>query len=679
MSDPFNVALGEDPQSKSAIHKAEEQKRLSSTTLSGSPRKGSFTDKQKEEKDGTLTTSISVLYEEGIQAFKIAGFSVVADHNGDFCKHRIERGSRPKDIKGVNYPAWFKPSLPVTSPDDLKHLEYIINGQMGGMSAEAKDLWRPLVHPVRGETDLELYAVRILSLEKASESKDPTVTLLQTFDPTGVHLGRRAPSPRAWIPAKEWFAPQLHNVRFEDVFTIFPKAENKILELILGRIGVGPSHQVPANGGDPIVHTSRSAAVIVGKDAGLGKSTTFDGLNSALTMCGFNVSTFRNTSERFGMKDIALSHVAYKDDTAMKTLRTFLSAEETKIMITGGLIHTEEKFQTAESVKSRTVIIANSNDWDPNFMYDIDSGIMDRIKVLSTYRESELVRRTKTIGGVSAGSPDLHPFNHIPWLANKLGVDEAALFLWCARLAADRFYGLITSKESKSGNALKDEVQMWSASLRIRWHANINSSIASAMTLSMAMRDPSRRATELSPATLLDFLKAFYFVGTDPSCYDLVEQMKRDWKEAGCPSNHYYTGFKEIRWETAKMAIEKGVDSLHSNYKLSYSDFIKEVLGVVSLRDGFKVSQSHVHMASVWQSTRIEEQDLRDKAEQYLSTLPEEYRNRVRSKEDSYDSWLLDDNYSPDRAEEFRGAAKGSDKFVRILSKTTSTLLPLAT
>ena len=55
--------------------------------------------------------------------------------------------------------------------------------------------------------------------------------------------------------------------------------------------------------------------------------------------------TFKSTEDRFGLKSAALADVAYKDDTAMKSLKAFLAAEETKILITNGLFQTEEKFQ----------------------------------------------------------------------------------------------------------------------------------------------------------------------------------------------------------------------------------------------------------------------------------------------------------------------------------------------
>ena len=80
------------------------------------------------------------------------------------------------------------------------------------------------------------------------------------------------------------------------------------------------------------------------------------------------------TEDRFGLKAAALADVAYKDDTAMKSLKAFLAAEETKILITNGLFQTEEKFQNAEQIWPKCVMLVNSNDWDAHFAYDLGPG-----------------------------------------------------------------------------------------------------------------------------------------------------------------------------------------------------------------------------------------------------------------------------------------------------------------
>jgi hypothetical protein len=89
-----------------------------------------------------------------------------------------------------------------------------------------------------------------------------------TFDPAGRLGGEVVLNPRIWVPDKEWFDPVLRQVTFADVFTIFPKAEQEMLRLIIGRVGVGRANHLPPGRTSPVDHTARMAGVIVGKDAG---------------------------------------------------------------------------------------------------------------------------------------------------------------------------------------------------------------------------------------------------------------------------------------------------------------------------------------------------------------------------------------------------------------------------
>ena len=78
-----------------------------------------------------------------------------------------------------------------------------------------------------------------------------------------------------------------------------------MLKMIIGRVGVGRSNHRPPNFLEPVDHTARMAAVIVGKDAGLGKSTIFNGMTAAFSKCGFATHTFKSTEDRFGLKAAA--------------------------------------------------------------------------------------------------------------------------------------------------------------------------------------------------------------------------------------------------------------------------------------------------------------------------------------------------------------------------------------
>jgi hypothetical protein len=412
------------------------------------------------------------------------------------------------------------------------------------------------------------------------------------------------------------------------------------------------------------------AGVIVGKDAGLGKSTLFNGLTAALQRCGFVTHTFKSTEDRFGLKTAALSDVAYKDDTSLNSLKKFLAAEETKILITNGLLQTEEKFQNAEQIWPKCVILVNSNDWNSKFAYDLDPGIIDRIKIISTYREYEVAKNRDSLEGtISEGSPDLRPRAHIPFLANKLGVSQEALYLWCLRLATNRFWGIITDVKDPSINRLQCEVRYWTTRQRIRFKADVTQALINGMAFAHAVRTNSdvRFMPELTPDILFEYLRSFHFVGVDPSCLDLVSAMKKEWEKAGRPSTHYYQGFREIRWESVKKSLSHAKELLFDESTGSRREtkdktsllLIKEMIESLVMRDGFKIGGEASYVIENWENCRHAQEELVEEGRRLSESLDPRDKERLSDlSKVCHDDWLLDKHYSPDRAEKFRGSAR---------------------
>jgi len=613
---------------------------------------------KKENKDdkGKAPTNLSELYSKGISHLQTFNFTVELAEGGDHIHHRILRPAPPQQIQGITYPGSFQPLQDISSLEDFTRIERAFESA----ESEVRDFWTPLFRPKGGETDLGNFADRLLKMKRIQQniSIHETLDYGHTFDPDGSLTGNQAVrSPRVWVPARSWFDPALQKVTLRDVFTIFPEAECEMLKMIIGRVGVGRSNHKPPNFLEPVDHTARMAAVIVGKDAGLGKSTIFNGMTAAFSKCGFLTHTFKSTEDRFGLKQAALADIAYKDDTAMKSLKGFLSAEETKILITNGLFQTEEKFQNAEQIWPKCVMLVNSNDWDAHFAYDLDPGIIDRIKILSTYREYEVRQnREKLEGTPSDGTPDLRPRAHIPYLANKLGVSADALYLWCLRLATDRFYEIITDTEDPTINRLQFEVRYWTTRQRIRFKADTSQALVNAMAMAAAIRngDKPYNMPELTPDVLARHLKDLQFLGLDKSGKQLMSKMKADWEEQGRPGTHFYQGLREIRWESVQLAIEAHVNGAHFGSKTP-AEAIKEIMGKLVMRDGFKISTGISYVIEDWNHVRFALGDVQETADRLRSTLTESQRDRFcdRSIQASMD-WIHDPDYSPDRAEELR-------------------------
>jgi len=640
MTDRFSGKSFSDPQSENIKKEVKARK---------------FTSK-KEEKQEKAPTNLSELYNKGVAHLATFAFTVELNEGGDHVCHRILRPAPPPAVDGITYPASFQPMQDITTLEDFQRIERAFESA----ETEVREFWEPLYRPKGGETDLLNFSQRLLKMNRIQQNVNihDVLDFGHTFDPDGTLTGNQAVrSPRVWVPARGWFDEKLQNVTMKDVFTIFPEAEQEILRLIIGRVGVGRSNHLPPNFLEPIDHTARMAAVVVGKDAGLGKSTLFNGMTAAFSRCGFLTHTFKSTEDRFGLKAAALADIAYKDDTAMKSLKSFLSAEETKILITNGLFQTEEKFQNAEQIWPKCVMLVNSNDWDAHFAYDLDPGIIDRIKILSTYREYEVKQnRFQLSDTASEGTPDLRPRAHIPFLADKLGVSSDALYLWCLRLATDRFYEIITDTADPTINRLQYEVRYWTTRQRIKFKADTSQALVNAMAIASAIRnnDVEYHMPELTPEVLVRHLRDLLFLGLDKSATELLDNMKEDWDSQGRPGTHFWQGFREIRWESVQLAIESGRDD-NFNGRKTASDSIKEIMGRLVMRDGFKISTGISYVVEDWNNTRFALGDIRVKAEELRDTLSETQRDRLcdRSIQPSVD-WIKDPNYSPDRAEEFR-------------------------
>lgn len=643
MTDRFSGKSFSDPQSEN-ITKEVKGRRFSSK-------------RDKEAKENSKAPSnLSELYNKGIEHLKMFNFVVELNESGDHIKHRILKPASPPAVDGIKYPSYFLPLQDISVLDDFQRVERAFESA----EAEVRDFWTPLFRPKSGETDLLNFAERLLKMNKIQQGINihDVLDYGHTFDPDGALTGCEiVRNPRIWVPAKSWFDEKLHEVTMEDVFTIFPHAEVEMLKLMTGRIGVGRSNHLPPNFANPVDHTARMAAVIVGKDAGLGKSTIFNGMTAAYSKCGFLTHTFKSTEDRFGLKAAALADIAYKDDTAMKSLKSFLAAEETKILITNGLFQSEEKFQNAEQIWPKCVMLVNSNDWDAHFAYDLDPGIIDRIKILSTYREYEVLKnREKLEGTVSDGTPDLRPRAHIPYLANKLGVSQEALYLWCLRLATDRFWNVISDVSDPTVNRLQYEVRYWTTRQRIRFKADTSQALVNAMAVAAAIRNNGEPyfMPELTPRVLINHLSDLLMLGLDKSTTNLMDTMKEDWNSQGRPGTHYYQGLREIRWESVQLAIEAGRED-GFNERKTPSDAIKEIMGKLAMRDGFKISTGISYVIEEWNNTRFALGDIQEKADALRATMSDSQRDRFcdRSIAPSSD-WINNPNYSPDRAEHFR-------------------------
>jgi len=542
------------------------------------------------------------LYQDGLDYLKNMGFIVKRNLAGPYAYHDIFMVRNPYACAGINYPNKFKVTLPVHNFDEVATLE---NAIMSLEDEELRKFWLPIVYPdATQKKPLYTHTAKLIGMDTNYMSINSDIA----FD-LGVNAYADG-TPRAWIPKKEWFSTSVQQLELKDIFTIFPEVERELLALVIGRALVGRNNHLPTGWDEPIRHTSRMAAIILGEDAGLGKSTIFNYLNQAIQKCGYGISTFGKMSSRFNMGDIAASDICYKDDIVKASLKSFFESENTKIMITNGVIRVEEKGINAVDVSSHTTFIVNTNEFDPRCVYSMDPGSADRFKLLSTLREYELNNLKPS--GVSTGSPNLRPYHHIDWLADKLEVERNTIMLWAARLCADRFYECITDNSNTHINPLEQRVDTLTHCLRVRLYKDITKQVMSSLALSyVVMKMPSLQVFSKLvsknkfiqlPSDFLEFnlkeaVAAFYELSANPNLKYILELVLNDYDKSDLHPIH---GFTLLDLNSIVISVPKYVDSVYDKEPIQRQ--LKTLFGNLLLKDGFELSSDSVWLAKAYTS-----------------------------------------------------------------------------
>jgi hypothetical protein len=226
-------------------------------------------------------------------------------------------------------------------------------------------------------------------------------------------------------------------------------------------------------------------------------------------------------------------------------------------------------------------------------------------------------------------------------------------------LATDRFWAVINDVRDPSINRLQVEVRYWTTRQRIRFKADVTQALVNGMAFAWMLRTGDSEVPELTPEMLQECLDHFYFVGVDPSGLHLMSKMKRQWEAAGRPSTHYYQGFREIRWESVKKAVthyeQFGKNSGHN----TTAEVIKDMMEKLVMRDGFKIGGSANYVIENWELMRHASEELALEGLELSESLDQLDKKRLLDVNTKYyDKWLESRQYSPDKAEKFRAAAR---------------------
>ena len=234
MADPFSGTLGSTKQEVQILGEAKERRKART-----------FGTKNENEKEKKAPIKVSELYNAGIKLLEGRGYTIELQEGGDHVNHRIMKPQPPEMVAGIKYPHSFNPVQDISTEQDFADIEAAFLA--GCQDENVKDFWTPLFKPKAGDSDLLSFTQRLLKMKRVNQTKNihQILNYGHTFDPAGRWGGEAVHNPRIWVPDRSWFDPALHDVTFADVFTIFPEAEQEMLKLILGRVGVGRSNHLP--------------------------------------------------------------------------------------------------------------------------------------------------------------------------------------------------------------------------------------------------------------------------------------------------------------------------------------------------------------------------------------------------------------------------------------------------
>ena len=442
----------------------------------------------------------------------------------------------------------------------------------------------------------------------------------------------------AYVPEIDWFKPELRDLKFSDIIKIFPPYEEKMFKLIVGRACVGRSGAVHPGTHDVITHGFRKAGIVVGEPK-VGKSKTLDGIKEALMFLGYDVVAMGDFGTRFNQGGIIASHMAYNDDLTIDSLEKMLTAHSFKSVVTGGTERVENKGVDAVEVVSNTVILANCNELKPEITYSLDSGAINRLGLISTYRIFEMEELSEIEGH------DIHPCSHMKYLMKKYDTDMLSLYLRAVRDCTDFFLDKISNGR---------DVDSYSESLLpyliIQNHKNALENFIKFSFVCYAIRDMKGQGNylpEITIGSLGKVMESTRFIMIDMRANNLRKNMKADWESHKRDLGHPY-------WAQRKLLISS-VDKAYEAYNSSVAEkdlgvTLENMFQVLRLRDGFTMAKRQSHITRVWETTRSEKNRIYATAQRLMSTMtPEEIAIITDPKSRASTEWIYGPDYDPQK------------------------------
>ena len=612
--------------------------------------------REDEDKESFSGADYSAVYDNGKAYLLKRGFLFKPVQGGKYCDHDIYKlVSIPSHYSnGYSPDESVEVFVPITKDDFRKFKDALIDFIDQYHSPKIAGKFWNVVYSPTTKKDKPIYAFSKIEHEHETE-KEHNGEIYTGISLTGSTYNPEYNPTLKWLPQKEWFDTRIQQVELKDLITILPEAEMKMLALCIGRALIGENNSVTSDRVD-IKHTFRTMPIMVGKTAGLGKSTLMEYLISAMQECGYQVAALTSKDARFGWGKIIRSDLAYCDDLTPASQKRVITSENTKSIISANKINTERKGVDSVMTKARCVMIANSNDYSRSDFYKMDSGMKSRIKLLATHSGSGLKKALRKVEGVSEGTPSLKTEEHWTYLAKKLDTSEKVLALWLMRLCADLFMdsiGLSISVENhkvahpmadmmpetktvipvyedragmKESNKLYKTISELSFDLKIKVTHNPTEDFIKFMRwcwVNSTKFDDLRKAgfaqgdDDLSVGKLKSFVQILRKCVDvySPSVYKKMLKMRRQYS---------LTEFHPFDFFINICVSEDGLNVVDSEILrtrgllMCRPDIFKSVIGLISDREGFKLTSSYSHLAGIWEASKNDDDEYREMFEELL-------------------------------------------------------------
>ena len=512
----------------------------------------------KNNQDDKLYSEMYNNGEEYFRENKIRLSPAISNKSTSLLEIRVEKKLNP--LPGFNPPDGVFIHR-VISKKDWKDLE---NLYMDWDTNEDNLMfWRTLFKPTSTKSPLEIYVAQTLQLESEKIKSEGVESLEQNIKIPSFAANRDEDLVKSVVPEKSWFTPEVNQLEIKDLLTLFPEPEQELLALCFGRFLIGASKSVPVGSNKPLDHNWRLFPILYGKEPGQGKSILCGYLLGAMQHLGYLVTNFKSLNKKFNMARIVSSAVTYRDDFTSKALELTLSADDAKPIITGATIEVEEKQQNAIEVPCVCGIIGNVNKFDPRLKFSLDSGMMDRIRYITTLSNLELQELTKSVTGLSAGTPSLKTYDHWKYLAEKLNVPTKTLALKLLSLCFEKFW------QHYQNNTLETRVRYLSTRLRTKVDSDLGQNFATSLIFSILLNKSNGLESNLksindillTPISLEQGLANFSRLLIDPKFHPIKCLIRKHWIEQERPAIHPWVAFEKISPLAAAKSYTNLVDA----------------------------------------------------------------------------------------------------------------------